>query len=97
MSVGIGDRLFILPAHSMRFAKRWGRVVGVNNMDLLPVKVQFDGDDVIYGFSHQEYLRETEYNCWPDKLFCRCCGRDISGEFRDCCEDCEYPLPEEDR
>jgi heme/copper-type cytochrome/quinol oxidase subunit 2 len=91
--------VMVRPIYSLRFAKWWGRVVKIDTNDGLPVKVKFNNSDVIYGFTANELMTGKEVKEW-DKYSnmnrCYKCGADLTGQYTIICEECSFPLPEED-
>lgn len=61
--IKVGDPLFILPAHSLRFRGRWGEVMEIDN-DPMPLKLRFKGSDILYRFSRNDVLTTDEYYSW---------------------------------
>lgn len=57
----IGDRIFIIPAHSLKFAGRWGRIVDIKEDDWMPYVIRFEGSSITYRFSRNEFMDEETY------------------------------------
>lgn len=55
--------MFVLPASSLKFGGRWGKIIEVNKFQGLPFKIVFN-DGFGYWFSRDELLSEDDYYRW---------------------------------
>lgn len=91
----VDDLVFVRPSHSLKFSKKWGRIIVINPEERLPLKVQFVDDGVLYGFTSDELMSGKEVMEWDkfaEHMECQICGRDISGTYSTVCENCESEL-----
>lgn len=59
--IKVGDWVYILPAHSIRFANRWGEVVEIDSEHEAPIKVKFGGNKASYRFSTYEVVSAEDF------------------------------------
>lgn len=62
--IKVGDPVFVLPAHSLRFAGRWGEVMEITEGDLMPLLLRFKGTDILYRFDASSVLSIKDYYSW---------------------------------
>lgn len=96
--INIDGIVMVRPTHSLKFSKMWGRVVAINPEDSLPIKVKFDGMNMLYGFTDNELMTGKEVAEWEKKKvidYCYKCGKDLTGQYTYICDDCAFPLPDE--
>ncbi len=64
----IGDPVFVLPAHSLAFAGRWGKIVDIDPADMMPYKVMFRSEGRTFRFCQKELMTEVGY--LENLMFC---------------------------
>jgi hypothetical protein len=57
----VGDKVFILPSHSIAFAGRWGVIASFDPLHLAPFRVQLSKDGSSFSFSQDEFMTEHTY------------------------------------
>lgn len=62
--IKVGDAVFVLPAHSIAFAGKWGKVVEINPEELLPIKVMFGNNPIPYLFDYIQLMEVEDYYNW---------------------------------
>lgn len=62
--INVGDLVFVLPAHSLRFAGRWGEVMEITEDELMPLLLRFKGTDILYRFDSHSVLSTKDYYSW---------------------------------
>lgn len=100
--IKVGDKVFILPVYSLRYAGYWGVVMGIDASSPLPIIV--DVEDVLLKnlsdkgigdgmprFDTNEVITVEDYNWWREQGSQTCaCGKNITGAFTWQCEDCLF-------
>ncbi len=96
--IKVGDPVLINPRHSLKFGRKIGFVEVILLDTLLNIGVSFDDTRQLYYFSADELLTMEELDIWNKlgSVYCRYCGKDITGQFSFLCEDCEYPIYKEE-
>ncbi len=88
--------VMVHPSHSLLFGKRWGKIQKIHPDDGLPIKVQFDNMNTLYGFSDNELMTDEEVEKWDRKKvidYCYKCGEDLTGKYTYICDSCAFPIP----
>jgi len=62
--IEINSPVYIRPTHSLRFGGRWGEVVEIDKNNLLPLRVRFNGERILYYFDYDEVLSIEGYFEW---------------------------------
>lgn len=90
-----GDRVMVLPSHSLKFAGRWGRITEIDYGLGLPIRVIFE-DGIPYCFDFDELVDYPFYTQQKQVLVTCYCGRDLTGQFIDICDECDFRFFQED-
>lgn len=77
--IKVGDPVFVLPAHSLRFAGRWGEVIEITEDELMPLLLRFKGTDILYRFDARSVLSTEDYYSWFS--ISRPCLNKLTGEI----------------
>jgi len=85
----VDDIIMVRPTHSLKFSRKWGRIIIINPAEPLPIKVQFTEDGMLYGFTVHELLSGREVAEWDTHTECKVCRKDITGMYSTLCDDCE--------
>ncbi|NLZ80279.1 MAG: hypothetical protein GX913_00515 [Clostridiales bacterium] len=96
--IRIGSIVMVRPTSTLKFPKRWGKVVNIIPGDGLPIKVKFSTSNIIYGFTLEELMTGKEVKEWDSLSFmniCYKCGVDLTGQYTTICDECAFPLPKD--
>lgn len=86
--MNIGDKVMVRPSNSM-LGGRWATVTYTGQL----IQVKLDSG-ITYNFEEADLVTEKEWAWWNEqgKIYCNCCGNEITGELTYTCDDCKYSI-----